>query len=82
MAAKSKSKKPALPVCSGESAIVAFERAGWTKARQHGSHVTLVKAGNPLVLTIPMHRELDRGLLRSQIRKAGISVAEFSKLLG
>jgi hypothetical protein len=33
------------------------------------------------VLTVPLHRELDRGLLRSLIRKAGISVEDFSKLL-
>ena len=82
MPSKPNSGKAPFPVCSGAEAIRAFESKGWKNVRQHGSHVTLVKAGNPLVLTIPMHRELDRGLLRSQIRKAGISVAEFSKLLG
>ena len=78
---KSHSRGEALPVCSGADAIAAFERDGWTRARQHGSHVTLVKTGNPLVLTIPTHRELDRGLLRGLIRKADISVADFSQLL-
>jgi predicted RNA binding protein YcfA (HicA-like mRNA interferase family) len=70
-----------LPVFSGAKAIQAFQRAGWTKARQHGSHVTLIKPGNPVVLTIPVHSELDRGLLRSLIRKAGLTVEEFSSLL-
>jgi len=70
-----------LPACSGADVIRAFERNGWTKVRQHGSHVTLVKAGSPLVLTVPLHRQLDRGLLRALIRKAGIAVADFSKLL-
>ncbi len=71
----------ALPVCSGADAVRVFERIGWTKARQHGSHVTLVKPGNPAVLTIPLHREIDRGLLRGLIRKAGITVEDFSRLL-
>jgi hypothetical protein len=33
------------------------------------------------VLTVPLHRELGPGLLRSLIRKAGMSVDEFSNLL-
>jgi hypothetical protein len=32
-------------------------------------------------LPIPDHRELDRGLLRDQIRKAGLTVEEFVMLL-
>jgi predicted RNA binding protein YcfA (HicA-like mRNA interferase family) len=71
----------ALPVCSGVEAILAFERAGWTRARQHGSHVTLTKLGEPVILTVPLQRELDRGLLRALIRKAGMAVEDFSTLL-
>jgi len=70
-----------LPVCSGTDAVRAFERAGWAKARQKGSHTTLVKSGTVVVLTIPLHRELGPGLLRSLIRKAGITVEEFGQLL-
>jgi predicted RNA binding protein YcfA (HicA-like mRNA interferase family) len=70
-----------LPKCSGEDAIRAFVRIGWRRVRQHGSHVTMVKAGSPLVLTVPLHRQLDRGLLRALIRKAGITVTQFAKLL-
>jgi hypothetical protein len=33
------------------------------------------------VLTVPLHRELDRGLLRGLIRKAGISVDDFLRSL-
>jgi hypothetical protein len=32
-------------------------------------------------LAIPDHKQLDRGLLRSQIRKAGLGVDEFVDLL-
>lgn len=55
----------ALPVCSGEDAMRTFERVGWKRVRQHGSHVTMVKAESPLVLTVQQHRQLDRGLLRA-----------------
>jgi predicted RNA binding protein YcfA (HicA-like mRNA interferase family) len=71
----------AFPACSGADMIRVFTRAGRNQMRQLGSHVTLVKSGSPLVLTVPIHRELDRGLLRSLIREAGMSVDEFSELL-
>jgi predicted RNA binding protein YcfA (HicA-like mRNA interferase family) len=70
-----------LPVCSGADAIRAFERAGWMRVRQRGSHVTLYREGVALVLTIPLHEALDRGLLRGLIRKAGLTVDQFADLL-
>ena len=70
-----------LPVCSGREAIRAFERAGWIQDRQSGSHVSLIQPGNPVVLTVPLHRELGAGILRGLIRKAGLTVEEFQRLL-
>jgi predicted RNA binding protein YcfA (HicA-like mRNA interferase family) len=70
-----------LPVCSGSGAIRAFERAGWMQVRQRGSHVTLHREGVALVLTIPIHDTIDRGLLRGLIRKAGLTVDQFTDLL-
>ena len=70
-----------LPVCSGEDAIRAFKKAGWVQDRQRGSHVTLLKRGMVVVLTVPLHRELGPGLLRCLIRKAGITIDEFQELL-
>jgi predicted RNA binding protein YcfA (HicA-like mRNA interferase family) len=70
-----------LPVCSGADAIKAFERSGWLRASQKGSHVTLTKSGAVVVLTVPLHRELGSGLLRSLIRKAGLTVEEFVDLM-
>ncbi len=72
---------PKLPVCSGNEAIRAFEKAGWIKDRQKGSHVSLIKKGMTVVLTIPLHKYLDKGLLRTQIRKANITVEKFIALL-
>ena len=72
---------PKLPVIRGRQARRAFEKAGWVFNRQRGSHMVLVKAGVPINLTIPDHRELDRGLLRGLIRDAGLTVEEFVALL-
>jgi len=70
-----------LPRISGYEAIRAFSKAGWNVIRQKGSHVHMKKEGIMLILTIPLHRELDKGLLRSQIKKAGLTVEEFIELL-
>ena len=70
-----------LPVVSGSEATRAFERAGWQRARQKGSDVSLVKSGVSVNLSIPLHRELDRATLRKLIRLAGLSVDQFDALL-
>ncbi len=70
-----------LPVISGVKAIKAFSRVGWIIARQTGSHVIMEKAGSIVTLSVPRHRELDRGTLRKLIRNAGITVEEFVDLL-
>ncbi|MBN2398084.1 MAG: type II toxin-antitoxin system HicA family toxin [Deltaproteobacteria bacterium] len=63
--------------------VKAFERAGWRR-RPHtsGSHTILTKAGNPAVLSIPIHkgRPIKQGLLRHQVKTAGMTVEEFLKL--
>lgn len=72
---------PKPPVVSGEEAVRAFEKAGWTVARQRGSHVVLTRPGSIFTLSIPLHDELGPGLLRDQIRKAGLTIEEFITLL-
>ena len=71
---------PLLPVVSGEEAIAALERFGYRRGRQKGSHVRLNADGRPPV-TVPLHRELKGGTLRSIIRTAGVSVEEFTVAL-
>jgi len=73
---------PPLPVCSGREAIRAFERAGWRQARQVGSHVILTHPRVAIRLSVPDHKELRPGLLRSLIRDAGLTVEDFVGLLG
>jgi len=72
---------PRLPVISGKEAVDAFEAAGWRLARREGRHIILTKAGVPVTLSVPDHREVKRGTLRSLIRKAGLTVEEFISLL-
>jgi predicted RNA binding protein YcfA (HicA-like mRNA interferase family) len=70
-----------LPAISGERAVRAFQMAGWVKDRQRGSHVILIKPGNPASLSVPQHRELAPGTLRSLIRASGMTVTQFADLL-
>lgn len=72
---------PRLPVVSGAEAVKAFQCAGWLVDRQRGSHVVMLKSGHPASLSIPQHKELAPGTLRSLIRVAGLTVEEFANLL-
>ncbi|MDE3089571.1 MAG: type II toxin-antitoxin system HicA family toxin [Chloroflexota bacterium] len=54
---------------------------GWIVVRQRGSHIVLIKPGVQVNLSIPDHRQLGRGLLRGQIRKAEMTVDEFVTFL-
>jgi predicted RNA binding protein YcfA (HicA-like mRNA interferase family) len=38
---------------SGREAVAAFERAGWQRAGQVGSHVVLIKSGQRANLSVP-----------------------------
>ena len=68
---------PALPVLSGRKVVRVFENLGWQQARQRGSHIIMVKEGEIATLSVPDHKEVARGTLRSLIRTAGITVEEF-----
>jgi predicted RNA binding protein YcfA (HicA-like mRNA interferase family) len=66
---------------SGKDAAKAFERAGWIAVGQVGSHLVLVKSGLRVNLSVPQHKELSIGTLRSLIRHAGLTVDEFLDLI-
>jgi predicted RNA binding protein YcfA (HicA-like mRNA interferase family) len=68
---------PGLPVLSGREVVRVFESYGWQVARQSGSHIVMVQDGELASLSIPDHREVAKGTLRSLIRAAGLTVAEF-----
>lgn len=70
-----------LPVVSGRQCVKALTKAGFVVARQRGSHIVLYRDEPPAQITVPDHRELDRGTLRSIIRQAGMTVDEFVALI-
>ena len=69
-----------LRLCSGAEAVKNFERAGWTVARQRGSHVMMVKPDYEYTLSVPQHSELGPGLLRKLLRQADLTIEEFNGL--
>jgi predicted RNA binding protein YcfA (HicA-like mRNA interferase family) len=69
-----------LPVLSGGDAVRIFIKAGWSVDRQRGSHVILVKEGHPATLSVPDHKELAKGTLRSLLRAAGMTAEAFTSL--
>ena len=66
-----------------ENVIKALERAGWTNRGFKGSHVKLTKEGNPNILSIPVHKgkPIKIGLLKDQIKIAGLTEKEFLILI-
>ena len=69
-----------LPKLSGQAVVKAFGRDGWQVARQKGSHVILVKEGSWATLSVPNHREVAPGTLRSLIRASGLTLDQFATL--
>lgn len=68
----------ALPVLSGRAAVRVFGKFGWQQVRQSASHIILTKTGELVTLSVPDHKEVAKGTLRSLIRAAGLTVQEFS----
>ena len=65
-----------LPSVSGKEAIRAFERLGYERKRQRGSHVIMDCEGRSPI-TVPEHGTVKRGLLSQLLKVSGISRDEF-----
>lgn len=70
-----------LPVVSGRVLVRALSKIGFQQDRRKGSHMILFRADPPTTITVPDHRELDRGTLRAILRQTGITPAELQELL-
>jgi predicted RNA binding protein YcfA (HicA-like mRNA interferase family) len=66
-----------LPALSGQEVVRVFESFGWNVARRRGSHIIMTKEGQIVTLSIPNHKEVAKGTLRSLIRSANLTVDEF-----
>lgn len=72
------SRLPALPA---REVVRAFSKMGFEFQRQTGSHLILYSAVRRQTLSVPKHDPIKRGTLRSLIRQAGTTPAEFLDLL-
>ncbi len=69
-----------LPTLSGREVAKVFAKDGWQQVRQRGSHMILVKEGCLVTLSVPDHKEIAKGTLRSLIRSCGLTSDEFVAL--
>jgi len=71
-----------LPTISGIELIKIFSKMGYEVDRQTGSHFILRQNADPYRrLTIPNHKIIAKGTLRSIIREAGLTKENFLSLL-
>lgn len=69
-----------LPVVSGKEVIKALGKIGYYVRTRESSHVHL-RHSSRKPLTIPDHKEIARGTLRTIIRASDLTVTEFIRLL-
>lgn len=69
---------PKMRVLGGKDLLKIFSAFGFEEIDQHGSHVKIrrVADGYKQTLTIPIHKEIDRGLLKQIFIQASQYVSE------
>ena len=73
---------PKIPIVSGIKVVKALAKLGYETDHQTGSHIILRHKHNPYRrLTVPNHKEIAKGTLRSIIEDAGLRVDTFIDLL-
>ena len=70
-----------LPRVSGRECVKALSKVGFYVKRQEGSHIILRRDDPFAQVTVPDHKELDRGTLRAILRQVDLNVGEFVELL-
>lgn len=70
------SPKPVL--VSGRKLVKIFEKLGYEKISQKGSHIKVKHYVTGSVVIIPDHKELDRWTLRTILKQAEISEQDFN----
>jgi len=69
------------PLVSGQQIVKAFQRIGYYKISQKGSHIKIYNDEKEITLIIPNHKEVDRWTLKGILNDAEISIEEFVELL-
>lgn len=58
-----------------------FRTHGWREARTRGSHRTMTKPGAIRPITIPLHRTVSVGVIRTNLKTAGLAPADLLRFL-
>ena len=58
-----------------------FQKAGFVFERQEGSHRSYVRQGVPRPVIIPTYKEIDVDIIKSNMRTANMSRAEYFEYL-
>lgn len=66
-----------LPLDCAQTVVKVFEQFGWVPHRGNNHYVLTHIHKRHINLSIPDHKEIDRALLRAQIKKAGITEDQF-----
>ena len=69
------------PLLSGKKIVKTFEKAGYCRVTQKGSHIKIRNDNYQITLIIPDHKEVDRWTLKGIIRDSGLTIEEFIRLL-
>ena len=71
---------PRLPIISRDDFVKAVQKIGYVWDHTEGSHTILLHPSGHR-LSVPRHKELERGLLMSLVRDARLNREEFIRLL-
>ena len=72
---------PKLPLLSGRKLVKIFQKLGYEKLSQRGSHIKMKNYETESVIIIPDHKEVDRWTLKTILRQAEISEGVFKEHL-
>lgn len=72
---------PRFPSFKPKEVIKKFEKIGYTKDRQRGSHVILYSQALKKRVVIPLHlKDIPRGTILSIVKQAGLTKKEFLQI--
>jgi len=69
-----------LPLARGRAHVKVLESFGWIVRRSKKNHFAMTHPNVPgVIISIPDHKQVDRNLLRAELRKAKIETADYRK---
>lgn len=72
---------PRPPLLSGRKIVKVFQKFGYRKISQKGTHIKIRNDEKEIILIIPDNKEVDRWTLKGILKDAELSVNKFIKLL-